>query len=220
MFTAATFKDRRHELRSRIGSGIVFLPGNTLTPMNYRANTFPFRQDSTFRYFFGLNEPDLFGVLDADSGRDLLFADEVSLEDRIWMGSQETRTKAAVRVGVKDVKPVADLGGVLLEALKAGRKIHFLPQYRTENQMLFERLLGIKADMVNSHVSISLIKAVIDQRTIKSDEEIAEIERALEISYQMYDLALLILGNAEYEYEVAGAMEGVALQHNATMSFR
>jgi Xaa-Pro aminopeptidase len=219
MFDRKTYQARRQFLHHTLKSGIIFLPGNVFSPMNYRANPFPFRQDSTFRYYFGLNEPDVYGLIDLDAGVDFLFADEVSLEDQIWMGSPETKKAAAGRVGITKVRPVADLEPTLQQAIKAGRRVHFPPQYRPENLLQFERLLGLKADFVNAHASIDLIKAVVQQRAVKTADEVAEIERALQISFEMYDLALLILGEAQYEYQIAGALEGVALQANSRLSF-
>ena len=66
MFSAKTYTARRHELRTKIGSGIILLPGNSLSPNNYPNNAYYFRQDSSFRYYFGLNVPSVVGVIDAD----------------------------------------------------------------------------------------------------------------------------------------------------------
>ncbi|HDM10095.1 MAG TPA: aminopeptidase P family protein, partial [Desulfobacteraceae bacterium] len=53
MFSANTYKERRQRLRTQVSSGLILLLGNDESPMNYRDNPYPFRQDSSFLYFFG-----------------------------------------------------------------------------------------------------------------------------------------------------------------------
>ena len=71
MFKPEIYTSRRDRLREKLASGLVLIPGNTEASFNYPANTYHFRQDSDFLYFFGLDSPDLAGVMDIDSGEDL-----------------------------------------------------------------------------------------------------------------------------------------------------
>lgn len=127
MFDASVYTQRRNALRSRMNKGIVLLPGNTEAPMNYPANTYHFRQDSNFLYFFGLSQPDLAGLIDLDSGTDILFGDDFGIEDIIWMGPQPSMAERAALVGITNTQPLGELANYLSAALAAGRQVHFVP---------------------------------------------------------------------------------------------
>ena len=47
MLTPDTYRARRARLSKAIGSGLVLFLGNDDVGMNYTANVYPFRQDST-----------------------------------------------------------------------------------------------------------------------------------------------------------------------------
>ena len=130
MFSAKTYVARREMLRKRIGGGLILLPGNQLSPNNYPNNAYYYRQDSTFLYFFGLNIPSLTGLLDADTGEDILFGDDFTVEDIIWMGPQPTLRELGARAGVAATHPTAELEKRLRTAIAQGRRIHYLPPYR------------------------------------------------------------------------------------------
>ncbi len=219
MFTKETYTKRRETLRKQLGSGLVLIQGNSDVKFNYPANTYSFRQDSTFLYFFGLKQQDLFGVLDCESGEDWLFGDDFTMDDIIWMGNLPTISELAASVGVTKSAPMAELQNVVTTAVKQGRKIHFLPPYRAENTLQMSHLLGTKACAVNNYASIELIKACVAQRAVKSAEEIAEIEKAIETAYLMHTTAMKMGKPGVYEYEIAGAMEGIALSHGGPVSF-
>ena len=72
LFDKQTYEARRSTLRQQVGSGLILLPGNSDTPVNYPSNVYKFRQDSTFLYYFGLQREDLAAVIDADSGEELV----------------------------------------------------------------------------------------------------------------------------------------------------
>ena len=140
MFTKETFIQRRAVLRQKIGTGLILVPGNQESPMNYPENTYHFRQDSTFLYFFGLDRPGMFGIIDVDNNLDLLYANDVDIEDIIWMGPQIAVAEQAFAVGVDVTAPLDMLGSTLDRAIKGNRRIHFLPQYRADNQLQLSSL--------------------------------------------------------------------------------
>ena len=57
MFNSSIYKNRRQALRKMMSNGIVLFLGNNEAPCNYPDNTYKFRQDSNFLYFFGQNNP-------------------------------------------------------------------------------------------------------------------------------------------------------------------
>ncbi|NCD42694.1 MAG: aminopeptidase P family protein [Bacteroidia bacterium] len=219
MFPKETYTTRRNSLREKLDSGIVLMPGNTEAAFNYPANTYHFRQDSNFLYFFGLDHPDLAGVMDIDANTDYIFGNDVDMDDIIWMGPQPLIAERASHVGIGHTAPYSDLAGFLLSAIRKGRKIHFLPPYRGEQAIELERLLGIHSSMVKSHASLALIKAVVALREIKDALEIAEIEKAINTAWEMHTTAMKMAMPGVVEQEIAGVMEGIALKNGGAVSF-
>lgn len=219
MFSSSTYSERRQALRAKVGSGLVVILGNSESPANYAANTFHFRQDSNFLYYFGLQNPDFVGVMDCDGGADAIYADDFTIDDIIWMGAQPKVSELAAQVGVGSSCCAAELAKVIKEALDKGRKVHFLPPYRADNRRTISMLLGLKYDAVAQYVSWDLVRAVIAQREIKSAQEIEQIEQACEIGYLMHTTAMKMCRAGIYERQIAGAVEGVALTHGAGVSF-
>lgn len=220
MFSKNTYIKRRKQLAKDVKDGIILLLGNSDAPFNYLANIYTFRQDSSFRYFFEYNLADLAGVIDANSSEDYLFGDDVEIDDIIWTGPVASIRERAEKIGVKNSGSRKDLANFLQEAILKGRKIHFLPPYRTENRNQLSSLLFIKKDHIEKFASLELRKAIVKQRSIKSLEEVLEIEKALETAYQMHTTMMKMAKNiGTYEYEIAGKMEGIALSGGGPVSF-
>lgn len=219
MFSSETYKERRERLTEQIKSGILFFPGNNETPMNYPANTYHFRQDSSFLYYFGLDQSNLAGIIDVDKNESIIFGNDRDIDDVVWMGFETPLKERSEKVGVTKTKPFSELKTYLQSALASGRKVHFLPQYKHDIIIEFQEWLGINAKYVNKYSSIELTKAVIAQRSVKSEEEVEEIEKALEISYLMNKTAMKMSRPGMIEREVFGAIEGIALAKGSGVSF-
>lgn len=220
MFKKETYIRRREALRKQIHGGIILFPGNSESPANYPNNTFHFRQDSTFLYFFGLNHPDYVGLLDLDAGEDLLFGEDYTLDDIIWMGPQPSLREQAARVGVEKTASVEQLQQRIDSALAQGRRIHILPPYRSETTLWLSRLLHITPEQTTDYVSETLAVAVVALREVKDAEEIVQIETACETAAKMHRLAMRMCRPGVVEQEIAGAMEAVALQYGSGVSFQ
>lgn len=219
MFDKQVYIQRRLELRKKIKSGIVLLPGNTESPMNYPSNGYRFRQDSNFLYFFGLDMPGMVGVVDIEDGRDCLYGNDFEIDDIIWMGPQPSLRELGERVGVLSTHPLKELGITLSHAIKNGRRVHILPPYRAENMLLLERLLGINQHLINSYASVELIKAVVSLRSIKEECEIEELEKAAVAGYKMHVGAMKMAKPGIKEQEIAGYIEGISIAHGYMPSF-
>lgn len=219
MFDARTYTKRRDLLKTQVGSGLVLFLGNEESPMNYPANTYHFRQDSSFLYFFGLDSPGLAGVIDIDDHKDLLFGDDIGIEDIIWMGYLPTLKERAAKVGVKHTASGKDLEGMLKEAVQKGRPVHYLPPYKTDTLMKIQALLGIPADEAKSRSSLELVKAVIGQRSLKSDDEVRQIEIALKTTYKMYISAMRLAQPGIYEKDIVGRIDGIAIADGGITAF-
>ncbi len=219
MFKAATYVERRKLLRKSVGSGLMLFLANEESPMNYAANTYHYRQDSTFLYFFGLSSPGLAAIVDADQSTDTLYGDDIGIEDIIWMGNLPKLKDRALSVGVRKVAPRAAFEETVRRALAAGRPVHFLPPYRPDAKIALSELLGVPVKDLRAKASQAFIKASVDQRILKSKEEIREIETAVAVSREMYISAMQLAKPGRYEYQVSGAMEGIALSYGMHLAF-
>jgi Xaa-Pro aminopeptidase len=219
MFKAATYIARRSLLRKSVGSGLMIFLANEESPMNYPTNTFHYRQDSSFLYFFGLASPGLAAVVDADEGTDTLYGDDIGIEDIIWMGHLPKIKDRALSVGVRKVAPRAAFDETVRKALAAGRTVHYLPPYRHDAKIALSELLGHPVKDLKAGASEAFIKASVDQRLFKSKEEVREMEAAVAVSREMYLAAMELAKPGRYEYQVAGAMEGIALSYGMHLAF-
>ena len=213
MFSSSVYTDRRHQLRHEISNGLVLLPGNPLLPFNYAANTMPFRQDSNFLYFAGIDLPGMYLLIDADQQTDTLFGHNPDMDDIIWEGPLPSLAQLAATAGIERTAEAHTLGEVLQDALKKGRIIHYVMPYHAALQQQMEAWLG----PLNG--SVALIKAIVAQRLYKSDAEIAQMEEALGITQQIYQHAMRHTRPGKYEYEIVGGVEGIAKSNNGMMAY-
>ena len=219
MFSPETYQKRRDQLKKLMGTGVLLFPGNNEAPMNYPANPYHFRQDSSFLYYFGIDEPGLTGVIDVDNDTEIIFGDDVAIEDIIWTGPLPMLAEKAGKVNISDTRPSSRLSEVMKKYISDGRQVLYLPQYRQDIINMVGDLTGKEHSKVNESSSEKLARAVISQRSIKSDQEIAEIEKALDISWEMNKKAMKLIRDGAYEYEVCGKLQASVLARNSHLSF-
>ena len=220
MFSKETYVNRRAELKKLVKSGIIILFGNNESPANFPANGYyPFRQDSTFLYYFGLNRDGLVGVIDVDNDTETLIGNDIDIEDIVWFGSVDSVHDMAESVGVSNSAPMKALKTICNEAIKLKRRIHFLPPYRFDIKLQIFNLLGIHPVQQKESASIDLIKAVVKMRSTKEQQEIEELERAAEIGYMMHTTAMRLVKPGLTEKYVAGQVDGIAYSYGAMPSF-
>lgn len=219
MFDKSVYIARRDRLKKQIGSGVILFLGNDDSPMNYSANVYHFRQDSSFLYFFGLDYPGMAAVIDIDEDTETIFANDLTIDDIVWTGPQPTVKDKSAKAGISDSMPFGKLESVLKAALRQGRPIHFLPQYRADNVIKLTNMLGIHPARVSDYVSEALIRAVVAQREIKSDLEVAEIEKALAVTYETHTEAMRMCRPGMVEREVAANIASIALANNCEMAY-
>lgn len=219
MFSASLYAARRTALCAQMPGGIALFAANLPSPNNYANNTYYFRQDSSFLYYFGLDVPSLVGLIDLETGASTLYGDDPTIDDIIWTGPQPSFEEQALSVGVTKVAPLADLKPLLDRTIASGRRVHFLPPYRGESKRLLSTLLGIKYADLHPHLSADLLFAVASMREVKGAEEIAELEGAFEPGYQMHTLAMRMCRAGVIERQIAGAIEGVSKSMGRGVSF-
>jgi len=219
MFESRTYVERRKRLKEQVGSGVILFLGNNESPMNYLDNPYHFRQDSTFLYFFGLDYAGLAGIIDVDEDRDMLFGNDLTVDDIVWMGTQPSLKEKGQRVGVEHSAPYDQLETVLAQAKQQKRTIHFLPPYRPEHDLKLFNLLDIHPSQMFEQVSVELIQAVVEQRNWKTAEEIEEIEKAVNVSADMHLTAYEMIKPGMTEAHVAAAIYDVALASGMELSF-
>lgn len=219
MFSKETYIARRKKLADALGGGLILLPGNEESPMNYFDNTYHFRQDSTFLYYFGIDQASLAGVIDADSGESILFGDDYTVEMIVWTGVVPGMAELGEQVGIRDVRSFSALQTLISEALAAKREVHFLNPYRSDIQIRVAELLQVHYRAIPEKASLELTRAVVAQREVKSEEEIAELDRAVDISVEMHLAGMRHARPGMRESEVAAKVAEVALAHNGVPSF-
>lgn len=217
MFSKETYVLRRAQLKKAIGTGILLFLGNDEMGLNYEDNAFRYRQDSTFLYFFGLSFAGLNAIIDVDNDREIIFANELTIDDIVWMGTQPTVHEKAEMVGISDTRPYEALADYLHQAIQHHQTIHYLPPYRPEHKLKLMEWLGLPpAHQVGS---VPMIRAIVDQRNHKTAEEIEEIERACDVTADMHTTAMRVIRPGMYEYEVVAEMNRIAQMHNCELSF-
>ena len=220
MFDKATYVNRRAKLKELVKSGIIILFGNNESPCNFPANGYyPFRQDSSFLYYFGLNRDGLVGVIDIDNDIETLVGNDIDIEDIVWYGSVNSVHDMAESVGVKNTAPMKSLKTICNDAMRQKRRIHFLPPYRHDIKIQIFDLLGVHPVQQKEAASMDLIKAVVKMRSTKEAQEIEELERASVIGYKMHTTAMRITKPGLTEKFVAGQVDGTANSYGAMVSF-
>lgn len=219
MFPANVYTERRKKLIDLLKSGVIIFTGNTELPMNYPQNIYHFRQDSSFLYFFGLNEPGLGAIIDIDNNKEILFGDDADIEDVVWTGPLPLLSEKIKNFGVANSAAFSEYATYISDAKKQNRTIHFLPPYNPNTKIFLSNVLGLPVEKLKENASMELMLAVINLRSVKSDEEVAEIEKGMEAAYEMFTKGTKLVKPEKYEYEVAGVMEGIALAKNGTLSF-
>jgi Xaa-Pro aminopeptidase len=219
MFEKHIYIERRRKLKQSVGSGLILLLGNNESSMNYADNLYHFRQDSTFLYFFGIDRSGLMALVDIDSGEEIVFGEDLTIEQMVWTGYQPLLKEQAERVGVSNVKPLNKLQEIIKKGDGQNRKIHFLSPYRPEHVQRLSALLGVNDVALLSMVSIPLVMAIVAQRSIKSTLEIAEIEKAVNTTIDMQLEALRYAKEGMTEADIAGRIHGLAISAGGNLSF-
>ena len=219
MFAKETYIERRRVLKQSMGSGLLLFLGNTETGMNYADNIYPFRQDSTFLYYFASDYAGLAAIIDVDEDKEIIFGDELTIDDIVWTGVQPTIREKCERVGISETMPMAQLATYLKKAQAKGQQIHFLPPYRGEHQVWLQELLGIVPAEQKATASMKFVRAVINQRNYKSAEEIEQIEEAIGVSVDMHCAAMRAVRPGVTEAQIAAIVRAEAAKHNFGLSF-
>lgn len=219
MFDKSIYQARRKKLKERVGKGLILLLGNEESSMNYRDNLYPFRQDSSFLYFFGLDKAGLAGVIDVDNDREIIYGRDLTMDEVVWTGPQPSLAEQAAACGVDNTRPLTALADDLASARPAGRTLHFLPPYRPENGLKLSAWLGVAPGSVKEQASVPLIKAIVEQRSVKSAEEIGQIEEAVNTTVAMHLAAIKGARAGMTEAQLAGGLQGIAIAGGGNLAF-
>lgn len=219
LFNENVYAERRIKLKAEVKSGLILIMGNGESACNYDANTYHFRQNSNFLYFFGINHPDLNAIIDIENDKTIIFGHEITIDDIIWMGEVERLSSLAEKVGVKEVQSASAFQSYIIEQKSKGRIIHYLPPYRLEHFTVIQTALSIEKHEAKNKASLSLIKAVINQRAYKTEIELREMTEAVNITRAMHLEAIKSSKVGKYEYEVVGDLLNVCKSLNAQLAY-
>ena len=209
-----TYIRRRAQLKRDMGSGLLLFLGNDEAAMNYADNTYRFRQDSTFLYFFGLDYAGLAAVIDVDNDREIIFGNELTIDDIVWTGTMPSLRELAATVGITDVRPMSELATIV-----KGKSVHFLPPYRGDHRVWLWELLGVEPAAQPAKASVPFIKAIVSQRNHKDEEELRLIEESVDLSTKMHLAAYRTVRPGIHENEVAAVVEEVACHPGGALAF-
>ncbi|WP_134090217.1 aminopeptidase P family protein [Olivibacter sp. XZL3] len=219
MFEKSIYIERRKRLKNEFSSGLLLFLGNDEQPMNYTDNTFPFRQDSSFLYYFGIQEPKLAAIIDLDEDKEILFGDELTIDEIVWTGQQETLMEKSGKSGISTLLPSASLYDYLQRTQEQKRLVHYLPPYQPNNKIKLFNLLGIHPIEQEKKASIPFIKAVVAQRSIKSAEEISQIDMAVNTSVEMHLHAMKMAKEGLTELQIANAIQEIAQNGGGKLAY-
>lgn len=219
MFDKEIYINRRNRLKAQVGTGLILLMGNEESSMNYADNTYPFRQDSNFLYFFGIDRPGLAAIIDIDNNNEIIFGNDIGVDDIIWTGPLESLAHQAGSAGVLKTLPASSISEKIKKAFSGKRKIHYLPPYRADNMHKLTSWLSIPTDLLKSKASVELIKAIVAQRSTKSPEEITEIEKGVNITVDMQLEAAWLATEGISETKIAGIIQGIAVSAGGNLAF-
>ena len=219
MFLTEEYIARREKLKELMGSGVLLFLGNEECGINFKDNTYPYRQDSTFIYFFGLQLAGLNAIIDLDNDKEIIFGDNLSIDDVVFTGPIKSLEEQANAVGVNTVSPSKVLEEYLKAATDKGQHIHFLPPYRPEHILRLSELLNLSSNEASKNVSAEFIKAVVQLRSIKSDAEIEEIEKAVYTTAEMHYKAMEMAEAGLTEADLFGAVQNIAMANGNNTSF-
>ena len=218
-FDKSVYTHRRSVLKKAVGSGLILLMGNDESPMNYRDNTYAFRQDSTFLYYFGLDVAGLAAIMDTESGEDIIFGNELAIDDIVWTGLLPSINEMAQQVGVEKTQPYPTLEVLIKKAVSLNRTIHFIPPYRADNAIKLSAWLDVHVQQLMSKASVPLIKAIVNQRSYKEAREIDEIDKAVLMTTKMHLAAMQYARPGMKEYEVAAKVQEAAYTEGGRLAF-
>jgi Xaa-Pro aminopeptidase len=209
MFAPEIYRQRRDRLYREVAGGVLVLLGHAESPINFAANPYPFRQDSSFLYYVGLNEPDCLLVADIDKGRETLFGPEPSLDDAVWTGPRPSLGRYAAKAAIVHSDRLDHAPDAVAGLLKGGRRLHYLPPYRPDQVLRLSRLLRVPHEGVARGASLDFIRAVVAQRSIKTADEVAEIESALGVCRNLFRALVHHLTRETTAAGLAGILEGI-----------
>lgn len=219
MFKAKVYKKRREELKKQFDSGVLLFLGNEESEMSVRDAVHKFRQNSNFLYYWGLNEARLAAIIDIDNNKEILFGHDLTTEEIVWSGEQQKLAEKAKLIGVEETAELNTLKKTLLNYRKGRKQVHYLPQHLADNILLISDLLNKKIEQVKTDHSVKFLKAIIDQRAIKTKKEIAEIEKALKITYKTHTKAMKNTKPGIYEHQIVRDMDKVLLSNNSRWAY-
>jgi len=214
-----TYVRRRVQLKRDMGSGLLLFLGNDEVGMNYADNTYHFRQDSSFLYFFGLDYAGLAAVIDVDNDTEIVFGNELTIDDIVWTGTQPSLREKAAVVGIEKTLPMGELKNYIDKARVKGQTLHFLPPYRGDHRVWLWELTSVEPAAQPTKASVPFIKAIVSQRNHKDEEELRLIEESVDLSTKMHLAAYRTVRPGIHESEVAAAVEEVACRPGGALAF-
>lgn len=219
LFSPDTYSRRREILAKEVGHGLIWILGNSEAPKNYMDNPYPFRQDSSFLYYAGIDHPDLSLLLDVDAGKTYLCGDDRSVDLVVWMGPMPSLSELGAKVGIEHTLTTRQLDDRLDQAVSRSEKVHFLPPYRGHSAIRVATCLKKDIGRLTTEASDSLIRAIVKQRSVKEAQELTQMEEALSITRDMHLEVIYETKPGKKESDLMANLLAVAARHNVDLAY-
>lgn len=222
-FTADFFIQNRRRLIETVGDDIpIVLAGNGLMQRN-SDNTYPFRQDSSFWYLTGCEEPNAWVLL--HKGKETLVLPKRD-EIRLIFDGQEDTGVLAQQTGLANIVYETDGWSELLTAFKQHKRYATLfpgVSYDKDSGMFTSPARAKMVDRIKQACPkakpFDIREILMGQRFIKQFPEVNAIRHAVDVTCQAITFVQGKISKYEYEYQLEADIQQVFKRNNMNTAY-
>jgi Xaa-Pro aminopeptidase len=196
------YKKRRQQLEQAVDGAPIVLTAHTSMQLTGDMEA-PFRQEASFLYLTGINEPDW--VLIVNQGKSYLVEPNISQVHRLFDGATAP-DEIIEKSGVDAVLAKREGDELLRNVAKSTKVVYTQAASSYEKYYKFVKnpaQIRLTRRLKARFASVKDCRPVLARmRAIKSEHEIATIEKATMITMDAFRTARELLKSAKYEYEI------------------
>ncbi len=209
--TAELFAGHRQAFMERMEGGIAIFTSQPEIARNGDASYF-YRQDSDFYYVTGFVEPEAVAILRSEAPEDedfLLFVRPRDPEQEVWTGHRAGVEGAREIYGADMAYVIDSLAAVLPRYLEGVERLYF--DFSKDHPWAqTDQLAGLRDWAATTGAAILGTDAIIDEmRLVKGPEELALLQKAIDITVDAHRAAMAAIRPGMNEYEVEALIEYV-----------
>jgi Xaa-Pro aminopeptidase len=218
------FEERRRRVLEQMGSGLLIARSAHPTIRNHDVEH-DYRQDSTFYYLTGFEEPGAVAVLSCDHAehRFVLFVQPRDPERETWTGRRVGPEGAVERFGADAAFPIDKLDTELPRYFAGADKLFYAVGVdrdfdTTVLRMMRHQRTAPRSGVVGPEMIVEPASILDELRIRKTADEVADLRRAAEISAQAHREAMRVAAAGLWEYQVQAVIEFVFRAHGSPRS--